>query len=343
MCNLYTFEMTVILYITGMNILITGANGFLGQHLCRSLRNQHKVIASGKGLKRIPFEDVVYVEADISSGEEVENLLRFAEPEVIIHTAAMSKPDECEKNKALCIDINVKGTQHIVEAAKTLNKPAHLIYTSSDFVLGDDGPHTEDAIPVPLNFYGETKLAAEKIVEESGLLYSIVRPVFMYGEIWEGMRPTFLHWVKESLENGKRIKVVCDQLRTPTYVVDICKGIHSIIKKKAGGLYHLAGEELLTPYDMAVKLAIHLQLDISLIEAVTTATFRELVQRAKKGGLIIHKAKDDLGFVPLSFHEALDSYSHMSVAEKYTEMCIKQHCWSFDIPVSQFRERTRYL
>lgn len=165
----------------------------------------------------------------------------------------------------------------------------------------------------------------------------------MYGEIWEGMRPTFLHWVKESLENGKRIKVVCDQLRTPTYVVDICKGIHSIIKKKAGGLYHLAGEELLTPYDMAVKLAIHLQLDISLIEAVTTATFRELVQRAKKGGLIIHKAKDDLGFVPLSFHEALDSYSHMSVAEKYTEMCIKQHCWSFDIPVSQFRERTRYL
>jgi dTDP-4-dehydrorhamnose reductase len=288
-----------------MKLLITGANGFLGGHLCRSMKDRYEVVATGKGEKRVPFDNVIYASADITSEKDIRAMVSTAGPDVIIHTAAMSKPDECEKNKALCTGINVNGTRHLIEAATALNKGIHFIYISTDFVLGDNGPHTEDAVPAPLNFYGESKLAAEKIVEKSGLFCSIVRPVFMYGEIWEGMRPTFLHWVKENLENGKPIKVVSDQQRTPTYVGDICKGIQSIIDNRADGLFHLAGEEALTPYDMAVAFAAKWRLDGSLIEPVTAATFKEPVRRAGRGGLLIQKARAVLGYTPTTFNEGL--------------------------------------
>jgi dTDP-4-dehydrorhamnose reductase len=201
--------------------------------------------------------------------------------------------------------VNIGGTELIVEAAQRLTMRPHVIYISSDFVLGDGGPHDETAVPSPLNYYGESKLKAERIMEESGLHYTIVRPVFMYGEIWDGVRSTFLHWVKHSLETGKPIKVVSDQQRTPTYVGDICKAIESIISKKASGLYHLGGEERMSPYDMAVRVANLFNLDASLVEPVTEQTFPEPVRRAKEGGVVISKAVQQLGFQPVNFSDGL--------------------------------------
>jgi len=172
-------------------------------------------------------------------------------------------------------------------------------------VLGENGPHDEDAIPAPLNFYGETKLEAEKVLSASRLHYTIVRPVFMYGETWEGMRPTFLHWVRDSLEAGRKIKVVSDQQRTPSYVGDVCKGIAAIIRQQANGLYHLAGEEIVSPYQMAMQFAALLKLNMDLIEPVTAATFPEPVSRAKNGGLKIERAKRELRYIPLTLEQGL--------------------------------------
>jgi dTDP-4-dehydrorhamnose reductase len=287
-----------------MKILVTGSNGLLGQHLCRLLKREHEVIATGRGEKRLPFADVQYVAADVA-GSGIIPLVKELAPEVIIHTAAMSKPDECNDNRTLCDQVNIGGTEMILEGAKAVHQSPQVIYISSDFVLGDGGPHDEAVTPSPLNYYGESKLKAEQAVEASGLHYTIVRPVFMYGETWEGMRSTFLHWVKQSLETGRRIKVVSDQQRTPTYVGDICNGIASIIHRKATGIYHLGGEERMSPYDMAVRAAEHLQLDASLLEAVTGDTFKEPVTRAKEGGVLINKAKTELGFRPVTFAEGL--------------------------------------
>jgi dTDP-4-dehydrorhamnose reductase len=287
-----------------MKVMITGGNGFLGQHLCRFLKDFYQVSATGKGERRIPFNEVEYIQADIADDMMIGEVARIA-PDVIIHTAAMSKPDECNNNKALCNRVNIEGTEMIIRAAQRLRKAPHVIYTSSDFVLGEGGPHDETAIPSPLNYYGETKLKAEKIVEESSLLYTIVRPVFMYGEAWDGIRSTFLHWVKKNLEDRKEIKVVCDQQRTPSYVVDICKGIRSVMERKAGGLYHLAGVEVMTPYDMAIQFATLMRLDGSLIEPVTAETFKEPVIRARQGGLLINKAVQELGYSPTRYSDGV--------------------------------------
>jgi dTDP-4-dehydrorhamnose reductase len=285
-----------------MKVLVTGANGFLGQHLCLHLADKGlDIIATGRGACRIPLQgNIVYEQAELTNKSEVENLFHRYTPDAIIHTAAMSKPDECNNNRALATKVNVDATKNLLLSFHT-----HFIYISTDFIFGEDGPHSEDEVPNPLNFYGETKLMAEEAVKSSGDLYAIVRPVFIYGKVWEGLRPTFLHWVKNNLEERKSIKVVSDQLRTPTYVVDICKGIFSIIEKKATGSFHLAGKDILSPYEMAITTANTLGLDASLIENVTSETFPEPVRRAKRSGLKIEKAMKELNYNPVTFEEGV--------------------------------------
>jgi dTDP-4-dehydrorhamnose reductase len=286
-------------------ILITGCNGFLGQHLIHFFAaKQYKVIGVGRGDCRItnvlPF---VYAEVDLTNQQQVENCLQQYRPDIIVHAAAMSKPDECDKNKALCTQHNVDATRFLLQSA--LSFSPHFIYISTDFIFGEDGPHSEDDVPLPLNFYGESKLQAEQIVRASGLLFTIVRPVFIYGKLFSDMRPSFLHWVKNNLIQNKPIKVVNDQFRTPTYVKDICKGIETIMQQPSYGDFHLAGKDIISPYQMAVMIAKHLGLNEQLIEEVNSSTFPEPVIRAKRSGLKIDKAISELHYQPVSFEEGV--------------------------------------
>ncbi len=286
-------------------VFITGANGFLGQHLTLYLAAKgYIVIASGRGRCRIPLsKKFEYAELDLTDKDAVYQCLQSHQPDIIIHTAAMSKPDECNNNKKLCLVNNVDATENLLSAARSFSP--HFIYTSTDFIFGENGPHSEEDQPEPLNFYGESKLMAEALVKKSGLNYSIVRPVFMYGAAWEGMRPSFLHWVKNHLEQHKPIKVVNDQWRTPSFVQDICKGIESIILYSAAGDFHLAGKDIISPYQMAVLVADVLKLDRSLIEMVNSESFPEPVKRSKRSGLKIDKAIRVLGYAAVSFEEGI--------------------------------------
>jgi dTDP-4-dehydrorhamnose reductase len=286
-----------------MKILITGANGFLGQHLTLFLSEKgYTVIACSRGPCRIPQNfSFDYFPVDLTDKDEVEKLVNNISPDIIIHTAANSKPDDCHINREACLEQNVAATKYLLEALKNVSAATKFIYLSTDFVFGENGPHEEDDPTGPLNFYGESKLIAEQNVKQSGLQYAIVRPVFIYGPVWEGLRSTFLHWIKNNLEQGKKIKVVSDQTRTPTFITDICKGIEAIIRLQKEGDFHLAGKDLLSPYDMAVTVASFLGLNAALIENVTSESFKEPVQRAKRSGLKIGKARQLLQYEPVDF------------------------------------------
>jgi dTDP-4-dehydrorhamnose reductase len=287
-----------------MRTLITGSNGFLGQHLVLYLcKRGFDVIAVSRGLNSIAVNATyVYESIDLTDEIAVKNVLKAYKPDVIIHSAAMSKPDECNNDKDACIQHNVKATAYLLQHCLP---QSHFIYISTDFVFGEDGPHSESGIKGPLNFYGESKLQAEQLVAQRSQLNTIVRPAFIYGQVLPGMRPSFLHWVKINLERGNPIKVVSDQLRTPTYVLDICKGIEAIINQKESGIFHLAGKDMISPYEMAIIVADIVGLNKSLIEKVTSATFPELVRRAKKSGLKIVKAQNILQYNPISFEEGV--------------------------------------
>lgn len=292
-----------------MTILVTGANGLLGQHLISRLlkKGEHKVFATGRGSARLPFDpagSLQYADLDIRDGVAVNAFFSDHRPELVIHTAAITMVDECETDPIGCWNTNVTATRFLIGAAEIIG--ARFIYVSTDFVFdGLNGPYSESDTPSPVNYYGSTKLAAEKAVTESGLQWCIVRTVLVFGNILAGNRSNIISWVKENLERGQKIRVVSDQYRTPTYVDDLATGILLAAEKKAVGLYHISGEEMLSPYDMAMATATWLGLDATLIEKVDAAIFTQPAKRPAKTGFIIQKAKVELGYHPVSFSEAL--------------------------------------
>ena len=267
----------------------------------------YTITATGKGVSRLPFNSsnrFNYVSLDITNGVEVAAFIARDRPDIIIHTAAITQVDECEQNPIHCWNTNVTATRFLLGAAEIAG--AAFIYISTDFIFdGISGPYLESDLPGPVNYYGSSKLGAEKSVMESKLPWCIIRTVLVYGNILVGNRSNMVSWVQNNLSQGKPIQVVSDQWRTPTYVEDLAKGILLAIENKAKGIYHISGEELLTPYDMAMATAAYLALDINLIEKVTASIFVQAAKRPAKTGFIIDKAKNELGFRPLSFKEGL--------------------------------------
>ena len=288
-----------------MKIAITGSNGFLAQHLCVFLAQQgFEVIGCGRGANRVQSpETFAYHTVELTDVSSVHQFFSSVRPEVMIHTAAMSKPDECMQNPDMCLLHNVTATSLLAEASKSYN--TKFIYSSTDFIFGEGGPHSETDQPSPLNFYGESKWIAEQALLSILPDAVIFRPVFIYGKQWPGMRGSFIHWVANALQANKPIKVVTDQLRTPTFAPDICKGITTIIRTNQTGIFHLAGKDILSPYEMAIAVAATLELDKKLIEPVTADSFPEPVKRAKKSGLKIDKAGILLAYEPTSFAEGV--------------------------------------
>jgi dTDP-4-dehydrorhamnose reductase len=289
-----------------MKVLVTGANGFTGQHLVKTLVNKgFEVIATSRNESKLTsYSNLTYYNCELTDVRNVENLFDLTRPDAVIHTAAMSKPDECAANPELCTANNIQVTQYLLDAATKVGTN-HFVYLSTDFIFGEGGPHAEEDAPAPLNLYGASKLEAEALVNAASLKTTIIRPVFMYGPVWENLRPSFIQWVAGKLQNGEPIKVVTDQARTPTYIGDLCWGIRKIINDKVSGTFHLAGKDIVSPYDMAVAVAKHFDLPLGLIEPVTASTFPEPVKRAQRSGLKIDKAVITLGYAPHSFVEAL--------------------------------------
>ena len=294
-------------YICFMSILITGANGFLGYYLTEQLlAKKFNVIATGKGECRLPFttdKNFLYFQMDFTDPFSIHDVFERVRPEVVIHAGAMSKPDECEANQMLAYLVNVEGTVQLLINSADIK--SFFVFVSTDFVFdGERGMYIEEDVPRPVNYYGRTKLEAEEAVKEYEFGWAIVRTVLVYGKNHSGHN-NILKIVKEKLEKGEDYNVVDDQFRTPTYVEDLAKGIVSIVEKKATGVFHISGRDVLTPFQMAIKIAEHLKLDSSVIKKVTAASFSQPAKRPLKTGFIIDKARKELGYEPLSFDEGL--------------------------------------
>jgi dTDP-4-dehydrorhamnose reductase len=289
-----------------MRVLVTGANGFLGHYLVAALiRGNHEVIATGRGGCRLPFshERFQYVSMDFTDPFAVHDVFTKFTPGVVVHAGAISKPDDCEQQQWQSYLVNVEGTLNML-----LNAEEHksfFVFLSSDFVFdGEKGMYSEEDVPNPVNFYGRTKAEAEDAVREYPYDWAIVRTILVYGKPIPG-KDNLLSVVKSKLENGEHYNVFDDQMRTPTYVEDLATGIISVIEKKAKGIYHLSGIDVLTPYEMACQLADHLGLDKSLLKKTTSGEFPQPAKRPPRTGFNIQKAKTELGFNPLPFQKGL--------------------------------------
>lgn len=288
-------------------ILVTGANGLLGQKLVYRLRwmNNVECIALGRGENRLNdkrgFE---YRNVDISDHNSVKEVIKKERPTHIIHGAAMTNVDACETDQASCKAANVDAVENIAAICDELS--IHLIHVSTDFIFdGKEGPYNETAEANPVSYYGWSKLEAEKIVMGMKAPWAIVRTVLVYGITDNLSRSNIVLWVKNSLEQGKTINVVDDQFRSPTLAEDLAEGCILVALKDATGVYNVSGDEQMSIYEIAHKVAEHYNLDKALIKPTDSASLNQPAKRPPITGFILDKAKSDLGYQPTSFNDSL--------------------------------------
>lgn len=291
-------------------ILITGSNGLLGQKFVyRLLRESNvDVIATSKGPNRLAEQKgYTYEELDITDSKAVETAFAKYQPDVVVNTAAMTNVDACETDQENCRKMNVDAVQHIVNALKKASNNPQLIHLSTDFIFdGSKGPYRETDIPYPpKSVYSESKFVSEKLVKESGLKWTIIRTILVYGVVDNMSRSNIVLWAKDSLLKGKKITVVDDQFRTPTLAEDLAEGCALAALKGATGIYHISGKDFFSILEMVYAIADFWKLDKSLISPIKTSTLGQPAERPMRTGFILDKARQDLGYNPHSFTEGL--------------------------------------
>ncbi len=290
-----------------MKILVTGANGLLGQKLSALVVKDGNVNTVLTARTRLAFPAVgaEFRALDITKKEQVLDVLNEVKPDVVINTAAMTLVDQCETQQDLCWLCNVTAVENLIEGCK--QSRSHLIQVSTDFIFdGTHGPLSEEEKPNPVNFYGKSKAAAERLLQDSDITWTIARTVLVYGITHDMSRTNIVLWAKENLEQGKTIRVVNDQFRTPTLAEDLAMGCFLAATKRAKGIFHISGKDFLTPYDIAIATAEYFKLNKNLIVAMDSNQFTQTAQRPLRTGFIIDKAKRELGYQPHSFAEGLD-------------------------------------
>lgn len=284
-------------------ILVTGANGMLGQRLLKIFfqYNTYTLLATSVEKESV-LQSIDYSFCDITIREDIKNLILNFYPDVIVHTAAFTNVDLSEKEREQCWKTNVKAVEYITETCRVLG--CHLIHISTDYIFdGTSGPYTENAPPNPLGYYARTKLASENVLRMSGVDFTIIRTNVLYGIA--DSRPDFVRWVYNKLKSSEKINIVTDQINNPTFIDDLVQAISKIIEFKKYGVYNIGGSDFLSRYDFALKIADFFDLNRDLIFAVVTKDLNQPARRPLKSGLVITKAQAELNYKPYTIVEAL--------------------------------------
>lgn len=225
-----------------MNILITGANGQLG--------NEMRDLSAGHPRHTYFFTDMH--ELDICDAEAVHAFVSNHAIDLIVNCAAYTAVDKAEDNPDLCDTLNHLAPAHLADAAEACG--AALIHISTDYVFDGTAyvPYTEDALPCPNSVYGRTKLAGEEEVTRRCTRTMVIRTAWLYSEYGNNFVKTMLRLGRERAELG----VVFDQIGTPTYAGDLARAIYAAIEQGVTpGIYHFSNEGVCSWYDFT--LAIH--------------------------------------------------------------------------------------
>jgi dTDP-4-dehydrorhamnose reductase len=286
-------------------VLITGANGLLGQKLCRHFSPSYHVIAIDLHPQSfIPSTDITYHSLDITNREKVISFVRFHHPDLIINAAAYTDVDGCEMHQKEARAVNVEAVETLVGICRKLK--IRLIHLSTDYVFdGENGPYAEEDPPHPVSYYGKTKLESEKAIRSSGIDFLIVRTNVLYG--WgKKVKPNFLLWLLEKLSSGEKIEIVTDQLNNPTQADNLSACLLEMAEKNLTGIFHVGGAEYLSRYDFALQTADKFNFDKSLISPVQSVSLAQPAQRPHRGGLKIEKAQKFLKTKLLNVEEGLE-------------------------------------
>jgi len=234
-----------------LKILVTGICGMLGADLYQTLREQHEVVGfDANEFPSTPFSPPPIQRGDITRIEEVKRAFTGLAPQMVVHTAAYTDVDGCEKNRDKAHNVNALGTENVCLASQDLGIP--VMYISTDFVFDGrkDSPYLEEDEPRPINAYGRSKLAGEEYVR--GLLkeYFLVRTSWLYGRYGKNFVDSILGLAREK----KKLRVVSDQVGRPTYARDLSEKMKQLLSTKSYGIYHITNSGSCSWYEFAREI-----------------------------------------------------------------------------------------
>jgi len=271
-----------------MRILITGSTGQLGQELKRVLQDYDLITPTHQDL-------------DIN-GKDILQKITELRPKIIIHTAGYTDVDGCETNDELAWDVNSSGTRNIAIAAEELK--TKLFYISTDYVF--DGlkkeAYLESDAPNPLNIYGKTKLSGENSVRDICSSFFIIRTSWLYSKTGKNFVNTIINLAKEQTQ----LRIVNDQVGSPTYATDLAYTIRKLIPYEDYGIYHASGEGKCSWYQFALEILRLSGNDIKVIP-VTSDEIPRLARRPHYSVLKNLRLRE-LGITMRHWQEGLEDY-----------------------------------
>jgi dTDP-4-dehydrorhamnose reductase len=275
-----------------MKILITGYSGQLGFDIVR------------EGLNRgLDMVGVGSKELDITDNKAVSQFIKELSPDAIIHCAAYTAVDKAEDDKESCWKVNVDGTKYLVNASKEIN--ARFMYISTDYVFDGQGelPFDETYTPNPIGYYGKTKLEGEQIVQSLLDKWFIVRISWVFGINGNNFVKTMLRLAETSDE----LKVVGDQIGSPTYTYDLARLLIDMIQSDKFGIYHASNEGFCSWAEFAEEVFKQADKNVK-VNSITTEEYPTRAVRPRNSRM----SKQELiknGFDPLpSWQYALQHY-----------------------------------
>jgi dTDP-4-dehydrorhamnose reductase len=217
------------------SIFVLGSRSQLGSEIFRLLGEQTNVYGATRS------------DLDITDESAVVAYLRQIRPEVVIHCAAWTDVDACEADPDRAFAVNAEGTRHVASACREIG--ATMMYVSTDYVFDGQkmSPYVETDLPNPLSVYGRSKLAGEKATADLVEKHIIIRTSWMYGLTGKNFVRTMIDLGQQQLDAGKSgrvaepIRVVNDQIGSPTYSVDLARQIQVILDRRLYGVFHASG------------------------------------------------------------------------------------------------------
>ena len=299
-----------------MKVLVTGVNGQLGHDVLRELtRRGHTAIGSGSGsvykgedrLTALP-----YVQMDITNTQGVRTVMHELRPDAVIHCSAWTAVDAAEdiENREKVFALNVEGPRHIAEASHEVG--AKLVYLSTDYVFDGQGTRPwqpDDKNYAPLNYYGQTKLQGELAVAQATECFFIVRIAWVFGKNGKNFIRTMLNVGK----THDTVRVVNDQIGTPTYTADLARLLVDMVETEKYGYYHATNTETepgayISWYDFTCEIFRQAGMNVRVIP-VSTAEYGLSKARRPFNSRLDKSKLAEAGFQPLpDWKNALSRY-----------------------------------
>lgn len=278
--------------------IVIGASGMVGAHLTATLTADGRQPIVTYHATPIPLA----IPLDIRDRAGVQRLFSEARPGWVYLPAALPNVDYCESHPAETYPTNVRGVQHVVQAANAVG--ARIIYFSTDFIFnGENGPYDEMDTADPISEYGRQKLEAEHFIALFARDFLIIRTTVVYG--WEQQGKNFVYRLVQSLRNGTPVKVPVDQIGSPTYVNNLARLAVKLAHSPLSGVINVTGPDCVSRYDFALHAARVFGLDQNLIVPVTTPELGQPARRPLKAGLKIDKVRALLQTDTIGYREGL--------------------------------------